>query len=179
MAGGQPPEIFAAPDGSRDRSFQQPTLDVCYNFRTSQFGLFKMTPLSKQTLSDYMHDALPDAELAVVEQRLRAEPDARMLLEEVRQEEERGEHSIGAIWRREHISCPNRDQLGGYLLQALDEDLLNYIGFHLKIVGCSTCQANLDDLEQRQREAAASGRTRHRKIVDSSAGVLKRLARPA
>jgi hypothetical protein len=141
-------------------------------------GESTMPPLSKETLRDYLHDALPDAELAAVEKRLRDEPESRILLEEIRQEEERGEHSIGAIWRREHISCPSRDQLGGYLLQALDDDLFDYIGFHLKLVGCPTCQANLEDLEQRQKQAAETGRQRHRRIVDSSAGVLRKLARP-
>jgi hypothetical protein len=137
-----------------------------------------MPPLPKETLRDYLHDALPDAELAAVEKRLRDEPEMRILLEEIRQEEERGEHSIGAIWRRDHVSCPTRDQLGGYLLQALDDDLIDYIGFHLQLVGCPTCQANLDDLEQRQKQAAETGKKRHRRIVDSSAGVLKKLARP-
>lgn len=137
-----------------------------------------MTPLTKQTLRDYLHDALPDAELAAVEKRLREEPASRLLLEDVRQDEERGEHSVGAIWRREHISCPSRDQLGGYLLQALDDDLIDYIAFHLKTVGCPTCQANLDDLEHRQTQAAEPGRKRSRRIVDSSAGLLKRLAGP-
>ena len=137
-----------------------------------------MPPLTIQTLRDYLHDALPDAELAAVEKRLRDEPALRLQLEDVRQDEERGEHSIGAIWRREHISCPGRDQLGGYLLQALDDDLIEYIAFHLRVVGCPTCQANLEDLEQRQMQAAEPGRKRHRRIVDSSAGVLNRLARP-
>lgn len=138
-----------------------------------------MAPLSKELLRDYMNDALPDAELAAVEQRLRDDPAARLLLEDAREDEARGEHSVGAIWRREHISCPTRDQLGGYLLQALDDDHFEYIAFHLKVVGCPTCQANVDDLEQRQSQAAEPVRKRHRRIVDSSAGMLRRLAGPS
>ena len=137
-----------------------------------------MPLLSKEMLRDYLNDALPDAELASVEKRLREEPAARLLLEEVRQDEARGEHSVGAIWRREHISCPTRDQLGGYLLQALDDDHFEYIAFHLKTVGCPTCQANLEDLEQKQTQAAEPRRHRQRRIVDSSAGMLKRLTGP-
>ena len=60
----------------------------------------------------------------------------------------RGEHSIGAVWRRDRLSCPTRDQLGAYLLQALDPDLIDYIAFHLQTVGCPYCQANLDDLKK-------------------------------
>ena len=65
-------------------------------------------------------------------------------------QEDRGEHTVGAIWRRERVSCPTRDQLGGYLLGAGDDDLLKYVRFHLEVVGCPYCQANLDDLRKLQ-----------------------------
>jgi len=132
-----------------------------------------MTALTKPILRDYLHDALPDADMGAVEKILREDAGARALFEEVRAEEDRGEHTIGAIWRREHLSCPTRDQLGGYLLQALDQARLDYIEFHLKTVGCPFCQANLDDLQKRQAEAAEPVKARRRRIVNSSAGVLR------
>ena len=46
------------------------------------------------------------------------------------------------------MSCPTRDQLGGYLLEAGDPELLEYIRFHLEEIGCPYCQANLDDLRK-------------------------------
>ncbi len=133
-----------------------------------------MTALTKSVLRDYLHDALPESEMGTVEKSLRGDEAARALLEEVRAEEDRGEHTVGAIWRREHLSCPTRDQLGGYLLQALDPSRLDYIEFHLKTVGCPFCQANLDDLQKRQAEAAEPVKARRRRIVDSSAGVLRK-----
>ncbi len=138
-----------------------------------------MAPLTKSILRDFLHDALPDSEMASVEKILRDDSEARMLFEEVRGEEDRGEHTIGAIWRREHLSCPTRDQLGGYLLQALDPTRFDYIEFHLKTVGCPFCQANLDDLAKKQAEAAEPIKARRKRIVNSSAGVLRTVTGPS
>ncbi|MCU0705548.1 MAG: hypothetical protein MUF18_16360, partial [Fimbriiglobus sp.] len=129
--------------------------------------------ITKETLRAFLADSLPDAEAAEVEKQVRDDPAVRTLFAEVQAEEDRGEHSVGAIWRRAHISCPSRDQLGGYLLQALDDDLIDYIDFHLTTVGCAYCGANLDDLKQRQAEANAEATKKRRKrIVNSSAGLL-------
>ena len=54
------------------------------------------------------------------------------------QERDRGDHSIGAVWRREHLSCPTREQLGSYLLEVLDEEIQDYVRFHLETVGSPT-----------------------------------------
>lgn len=133
-----------------------------------------MAPLTPQTLRDYLADTLPDAEIAAVEKSLRDSAEVRALLEVVRQDADRGEHAVGAVWRRERLSCPTRDQLGGHLLSALDQDLLDYITFHLTVVGCPFCQANMDDLKKRQADAAGPAKTRRQRIVKSSAGLLRK-----
>lgn len=107
-----------------------------------------MAEITRQMLRDYLHDALPDAELATVEKALRESAKLRALYKEVVEQEDRGEHTVGAIWRRERVSCLSRDQLGSYLLGAGDPELLDYIDFHLKTIGCPYCQANLDDLKK-------------------------------
>lgn len=109
-----------------------------------------MPSITREVLRDYLNDALPDAELAAVEKALRESADLRALLAEVLDQEDRGEHTAGAIWRRERISCPTRDQLGGFLLGAGDPELLDYVQFHLDTIGCPYCQANLDDLRKMQ-----------------------------
>src|SRR6187549_2649041 len=109
-----------------------------------------MAAITRQMLRDYLHDALPEPEMAAVEKSLRGSKELHLLLGDVRDEEDRGEHSVGAIWRRERVSCPARDQLGGYLLGAGDEDLLHYVQFHLETIGCPYCLANLDDLKKLQ-----------------------------
>ncbi len=132
-----------------------------------------MPEITRETLRDYLNDALPDAELAAVEKSLRENPDVRKLFDSVRQESDRGEHSVGAVWRRDRLSCPSRDQLGGYLLGAGDPELIDYIGFHIKTIGCAFCQANLEDLERVQADAVEpQTRTRRRRIVDSATGIL-------
>jgi len=107
-----------------------------------------MPSFTREVLRDYLNDALPDSELVRVEKALRESAELRTLLAEVLDQEDRGEHTAGAIWRRERVSCPTRDQLGGYLLGAGDAELLDYVRFHLDEIGCPYCQANLDDLKR-------------------------------
>ena len=71
-----------------------------------------MAEITRQMLRDYLHDALPDPELVAVEKALRESAKLRALYKEVVEQEDRGEHTLGAIWRRERISCLSRDQLG-------------------------------------------------------------------
>jgi hypothetical protein len=109
-----------------------------------------MHVITREMLRAYVSDALPDAELVSVERSLRESADLRALLRDVIEQEDRGEHTAGAIWRRERISCPTRDQLGGFLLEAGDPELLEYIHFHIEEIGCPYCRANLDDLRSRK-----------------------------
>ena len=67
----------------------------------------------------------------------------RMVASLLDRQVEPGEHSVGAIWRRQRLSCPPREQLGSYLLGVLDDDVQNYIQFHLQTIGCAFCLANL------------------------------------
>jgi len=137
-----------------------------------------MGSIGKETLRLFLHDSLPEVESAEVERALRSDAALRELLDAVRDEEDRGEHSVGAVWRRFHVSCPSRDQLGGYLLGALDDDVLDYIRFHLDVVGCAFCSANRDDLQKKQSEASEKSRQRRKRIVESSAGLLRERAKP-
>src|SRR5437764_15191556 len=109
-----------------------------------------MAAITKQMLNDYLNDALPEREMVIVEKQLRDSAKLRKQLQDVLEQVDRGEHTVGAIWRRERVSCPTRDQLGGYLLGAGDPELLDYIRFHLEEIGCPYCQANLDDLRKLQ-----------------------------
>lgn len=131
-----------------------------------------MAKITRELLDAYLDDALGDAESAQVEQVLRDSEPMRKMLHALMQERDRGEHSIGAIWRRERLSCPPRDQLGSYLLQVLDPSLQDYIDFHLKLVGCPFCNANLADLRALQEEAPPKASERRRRFFESSAGYL-------
>jgi hypothetical protein len=132
-----------------------------------------MSEISREQLHAYLDDALSDAETARVEQALRDSEPLRRSLHQAMQERDRGEHSLGAVWRRERLTCPPREQLGSYLLQVLDEGEQDYLDFHLNVIGCPYCVANLADLQALQQEPAPRARERRRRFFQSSAGYLQ------
>ena len=125
------------------------------------------------TLRAYLADELPAGTLARVEKALRDSAELRARLEEVRQDRgEAGLHSLGAIWRRNRLTCPTRQQLGSLLLDVLDPDLADYIRFHIDVVACPFCQANLADLEGKAESNAPAAQTRRQQILQSSRHLL-------
>lgn len=131
-----------------------------------------MANITRAQLSAYLDDSLCDSETAQVEQALRESDTLRRSLRALIQEQDRGEHSIGAIWRRERLSCPTREQLGSYLLQALETDFQDYVDFHIQTIGCAFCQANLADLKVLQGEPKPQTDKRRQRFFESSAGLL-------
>jgi anti-sigma factor RsiW len=131
-----------------------------------------MSEVTREQMHAYLDDALPEAEAAKVEQALRGNETLRQQLRLVMQERDRGEHSVGAIWRRERLSCPPREQLGSYLLEALDDNLMDYLRFHLETIACPFCRANLADLKAQQEESTQHAKQRRQRIFQSSAGLL-------
>ena len=71
-----------------------------------------MSNITREVLNAYLDDALTEGETAHVEQALRTSEPLRRTLRGIIQERDRGEHSVGAIWRRQRLSCPPREQLG-------------------------------------------------------------------
>jgi hypothetical protein len=133
-----------------------------------------MADVTREQLHAYIDDALAEPEMARLEQALRDSAELRSRLKAVMQDRDRGEHSIGAIWRRERLTCPTREQLGSYLLGVLDPDHQAYLDFHLQTVACPFCQANLTDLQALQQKEAPQTQQRRRRYFESSAGLLKR-----
>jgi hypothetical protein len=132
-----------------------------------------MANITREQLAGYLEDQLSDSDTAQVEQALRESETLRRQLRQVMQERDRGEHSIGAIWRRKRLTCPTREQLGSYLLGVLEPDLQDYLAFHLETVGCACCQANLGDLRSLHEEPVARVRQRRQRFFESSAGYLQ------
>jgi hypothetical protein len=133
-----------------------------------------MAEITIEDLHAYLDEALSDHETARIEKALRTSTSLRQVLRGLMLERDRGEHTVGAIWRRHRLSCPSREELGTYLLGVLDEGLQDYIRFHLETIGCSYCQANLTDLQNRNREPPAQTQKRRKKLFQSSAGLLRR-----
>ena len=132
-----------------------------------------MTEVTHEQLHAYLDDALTATEMARVEQALRESDALKRSLRQVMQERDRGEHSLGAIWRRDRLTCPTREELTSYLFQVLDQRRQDYIDFHLQSVGCPYCTANLADLHARQKETESQAKERRKRFFTSSAGYLQ------
>ena len=129
--------------------------------------------IDDETLRSYLADALPAEDLARIERSLRDSAELRARLEDVRQN--RGDpnlHTLGAIWRRGRLTCPSRQQLGSFLLDVLDPALADYLKFHVEVVECAFCQANLADLKAKASQPAAVIKNRHNRILKSSQHLL-------
>lgn len=125
-----------------------------------------------QQLQAYLDELLPADLMASVEIELRSSEPLRERLISLVGMREAGVHGLGEIWRRNRLTCPSRQQLGSFLLGAMDENLQKYIQFHLDTVGCRVCGANLDDLKSQQNDQKADTQSRRRRYYQSSAGYL-------
>ena len=132
-----------------------------------------MNHFSDAELSAFLDEALPPARCSQREHELRSNTQLRQRLIEVRGRESAGLHTLGAIWRRNRLSCPDRAELGQFVLGTLEAEQRNYIQFHLQKIGCRYCQANLADIEPTDKtpEQATTRRTRY---FQTSAGYLKK-----
>lgn len=131
--------------------------------------------IDEATLRSYLVDALPPEISARVEKALRDSADLRARLEDVRQNRTDGQlHTLGAIWHRSRLTCPSRQQLGSLLLDALDPELASYLTFHIEVIECPFCQANLADLRTQSQttSTAQASKTRQRRILQSSQHLL-------
>jgi hypothetical protein len=124
-------------------------------------------------LEAYLDEALPPEEMARIEKAAREDQVLTQSLASIHARRGVGVYTLGEIWRGRRLSCPTREELGSYLLGALDDEYARYIAFHAETVGCRYCQANLADLRIQQEGAEQVAVVRRRKYFQSSAGYLK------
>ena len=132
--------------------------------------------VTDEELEAFVEERLPPARAAELEAWLRRDASLRERLNKVLAERPVDSVSLGSIWREERLSCPTRDQLGAFFLNALEPDLQDYIRFHIEVIGCPYCSANLADIAD-QSQAAAEVQRRRRRLFESSVGHLKQLRR--
>ncbi len=124
-------------------------------------------------LLGYLAENLSAEEMARVEKALRASAELRERLERARADRgDLGLHTLGAIWKRRRLTCPSRQELGGFLLDAIDPCLSEYITFHLDTIECSFCRANLADLKDKSDRRETDAEHRRKRIFHSSRGLL-------
>jgi len=124
-------------------------------------------------LEAYLDEALPPEEMARIEKAVREDEALTRRLASIHSRRDAGVFTLGELWRQRRLSCPTREQLGSWLLGAMAEDHARYIGFHIEVVGCRYCQANVADLRVQQEGAEQAAVARRRKYFQSSAGYLK------
>ncbi|WP_298859270.1 hypothetical protein [uncultured Gimesia sp.] len=130
------------------------------------------SPFTDQELLAYLDESLSIELMSLVEEALRSTDSLRVRLAQLSRQRDQGAHSVGEIWRRNHLSCLSRSQLGGYLLETLPPDFLSYVEFHLNQTGCRYCAANLEDLKAGLSTASNEAERRRQKYFQSSAGYL-------
>lgn len=79
--------------------------------------------------------------------------------------------TVARVWREQRLTCLKRSTLGSYLLSVLEEPWRSYTQFHLDVVGCPMCVANLSDLESEEDDWVPNDTER---MFASSVGFLKR-----
>lgn len=86
-------------------------------------------------------------------------------------DESHADVTVAKVWRGHRLTCLKRSTLGSYLLGVLDSPWKDYTQFHLDVVGCPICVANLQDLEAEQDDEPAVSNDQ---IFQSSVGFLSR-----
>jgi hypothetical protein len=131
-------------------------------------------PFTDLELQAYLDEALAAEEMAHIEATVRKDKTILKRLSEINRRRDQGVHTLGEVWRRHRLSCPRRQDLGAYLLDALDPEMANYIYFHITEIGCRYCLANLDDLKVEKQQENAVAQKRQRRYFESSAAYLRK-----
>ena len=126
---------------------------------------------TQSDLERYQDEKLPTEEMVQIEKHLRDSPGDNQKLK-VLNEQRDDQTTLGKIWRHGCLSCPDREELGSYLLGAMSDKHRSYVEFHLKKIRCQFCRANLVDLERQRDESAEDSVVRRQRIFQSSVGHL-------
>lgn len=111
----------------------------------------------EQWLALYLDEALEPERMAWIEKRLREEPALNQKLERLRRDASPAAvHTVGMAWVAGRLTCPTRTQWTKYLSGLLEDDLSGYLRFHLEVIECPFCRANVSDLQQRESTPAGT-----------------------
>lgn len=129
-----------------------------------------MLEFTDEELRAYADECLPEGRSAQIESQLRGSKPLQDRLAGLLADSDQGGKSVGEVWRRGRVSCPSRTVWASYLDGGIGAGLRQYLQFHLDVVGCRFCAANLDDLKSSEDAAAA---VRRQKIFQTSVGRLE------
>ena len=137
--------------------------------RLNKFIMVVPQSFTDEELLAYLDERVSPTRAAEVERQLRASSELLNRLLQLLQSAERGDVTLGGMWRRGRWSCPPRAVWAGFVSGRLGDGLSQYLQFHLDTVGCRICEASVRDLREMDD---GDGELRVRKIFQSSAGRL-------
>ncbi|MEZ6129269.1 MAG: RNA polymerase sigma factor [Planctomycetaceae bacterium] len=79
---------------------------------------------------------------------------------------------LTSVWEDQRPTCPKRSTLGKFILGLLPADWHDFVDFHVNILACRFCEANLEEL--RTPEESLDDKTRNDRLFHSTVGFLKR-----
>lgn len=85
-------------------------------------------------------------------------------------EENHADVTVARVWREQRLTCLKRSTLGSYAMGVLEEPWRSYTQFHLDVVGCQMCLANMADLEAEEDDRGPADTER---LFASSVGFLR------
>lgn len=129
-------------------------------------------PFTDVELAAYIDEALSLERTVQLESQLQASTQLRDRLQQMLGEIDSEQPGIAAFWRRRRVACPGRTTWQAFLDDRIGGEFREYLQFHLDVVGCRYCQANLDDLRAADQTLAAG---RVRKFFETSVGRLQSL----
>lgn len=86
-------------------------------------------------------------------------------------DEDRADVTVARVWRERRLTCLKRSTLGSYSLGVLDDPWRSYTQFHMDVVACPMCLANLADLGAEEEDWKPADTER---MFASSVGFLSR-----
>lgn len=129
-----------------------------------------MPDFTDEELLAYADEALSSKRCVEIERALRDERQFQERLVDLLSQRDQGQVSVDEIWRQGQLSCPSRSVWAAYVTGRLGDGLSQYLQFHVDVIGCRVCAANLADLNRQDPSTDSERRTR--KIFQSSAGRL-------
>lgn len=126
-------------------------------------------PITINQLDAYLDDAVNQEEAARIEQAIREYPELQQEALKLLQNRDRGQHTIGAIWRREQLTCPSQEEIRLFILEGLDDNMMDYLEFHLETLECPQCKATYTALKD---SSNGEEQERQQRIFKGSTGTL-------
>ena len=110
-------------------------------------------------------------EIAVVKRRLVSQlaNEVRGLLNEV-DDVHVPSDLLTEVWELQRPSCPKRSTLGKYSLGILPHEWEDYVEFHVDVLGCNFCKANLSELAL---QVSAESTSRQDRLFQSTIGFFR------